>query len=165
MSRSPVGFLFAFVAGDGGIFEGAPVGFVAFQRQLLGPAGHVGGHLTWWELLKQAAPQETSAFPQDFSPGKLLATAWVIPTLPGGSAIPSLLPRGAELQFQVWTLQSQGDNLGQDGGSWEGCATKTEESMNRCKICLCSHHMKLEPLCSGSEGKQHFQGRVSHAHA
>lgn len=41
VSRSPVGFLFAFVAGDGGIFEGAPVGLVAFQRQLLGPAGHI----------------------------------------------------------------------------------------------------------------------------
>lgn len=80
VSRSPVGFLFAFVAGDGGIFEGAPVGFVAFQRQLLGPAGHVGGHLTWSELLKQADPQETSVFPQNFSPGKLLSAAWVVPT-------------------------------------------------------------------------------------
>lgn len=121
MSRSPVGFLFAFIAGDGGIFEGAPVGLVAFQRQLLGPAGHVEGHLTWSELLKQAAPQETSVFPQHFSPGKLLGYS---PPLPGGSAIPSLLAHGAELQLQVWTLQSRGDNLGQSEGSWRAVLQK-----------------------------------------
>lgn len=42
--RSPVGFLFAFIAGDRGIFEGAPIWLVAFQRQLLGPARQVEGH-------------------------------------------------------------------------------------------------------------------------
>lgn len=107
VSRSPVGFLFAFVAGDGGIFEGAPVGFVAFQCQLLGPAGHVEGHLTWSELLKQPAPQE---IPLNFCPGKLLS-GYSHPCLGA-----SLLAQGVELQFRVWALQSQGDNLGQGGG-------------------------------------------------
>lgn len=49
--RSPVGFLFAFIAGDRGIFEGAPIGLVAFQRQLLGPARQVEGHYIWFKLL------------------------------------------------------------------------------------------------------------------
>lgn len=41
---SPIGFLFAFIAGDRSIFEGAPIWLVAFQRQLLGPARQVEGH-------------------------------------------------------------------------------------------------------------------------
>lgn len=166
MSRSPVGFIFAFVAGDGGIFEGAPVGLVAFQCQLLGPAGHVEGHLTWSELLKQAAPQETSVISSEFQP-------WQAAVSSLGYSHPCL---GAQPSLHCWLEELSSSSKfglfnpreiiwGKVRGELEDCATKTEESMNHCKICLSSHHMKLEPLCSGSKGKQHFQGRVGHAHA
>lgn len=63
MCRSPIGFLFALIAGDGGIFEGAPVWLVAFQRQLLGPAGQVEGHYNWLKLSNQAAVPGNSFHP------------------------------------------------------------------------------------------------------
>lgn len=61
--RSPVGFLFAFIAGDRGIFEGAPIRLVAFQRQLLGPARQVEGCYIWFKLLNQAAAPGNSFHP------------------------------------------------------------------------------------------------------
>lgn len=54
--RSPVGFLFAFVTGDRGIFEGAPIWLVAFQRQLLGPARQVKGRYIWIKPLHSFHP-------------------------------------------------------------------------------------------------------------
>lgn len=61
--RSPIGFLFAFIAGDRGIFEGAPIWLVAFQRQLLGPARQVEGHYIRFKLLNEAAALENSFHP------------------------------------------------------------------------------------------------------
>lgn len=54
--RSPVGFLFAFVTGDRGIFEGTPIWLVAFQRQLLGPARQVEGCYIWITPLHSIHP-------------------------------------------------------------------------------------------------------------
>lgn len=41
-------------------------------------------------------------------------------------------------------------------GELENCITKIDMSMNYCKICLFTRHIKLEPLHSTSERKRYF---------
>lgn len=116
VGRCPVGFLFALVAGDGGIFEGAPIWLVTFQCQLLGPARQVDGHYCanprlarrWGlvqgtaQLLGQLLHWETRVTRE-----KLLPAAW-------GMSNPRTAPAG-ELHHHVLSLESLQHHQGQTG--------------------------------------------------